>query len=118
VVLTARKAIRVIKKETAAKRGGGKVSPASDLPSADEDGEEALAQALAREPSPELAAQMADEFRRLLDRLRDDESRAIALWQLEGYTVDEIAEKLGCSPRTVARKLVEIRDLWREERPM
>jgi hypothetical protein len=36
---------------------------------------------------------------------------------MEGYTVDEIAQKLGCVPRTVARKLVEICDLWREERP-
>jgi transcriptional antiterminator len=34
---------------------------------------------------------------------------------MEGYTVDEMAERLGCSPRTVARKLAVIRDLWNDE---
>jgi len=46
---------------------------------------------------------------------RDCNNWAIALWQMEGCTVEEIAERLGRSPRTVARKLVLIRDLWRRE---
>jgi IS30 family transposase len=43
------------------------------------------------------------------------ELRSIAVWQLEGYTVDEVAAKLGRSSRTVARKLQLIRGLWHEE---
>jgi ECF sigma factor len=35
--------------------------------------------------------------------------------QVEGYMEGEIAGKLGCSPRTVRRKLTEIRDCWRSE---
>jgi DNA-directed RNA polymerase specialized sigma24 family protein len=31
---------------------------------------------------------------------------------MEGFTADEIAEKLGCSLRTVARKLDAIRVIW------
>jgi DNA-directed RNA polymerase specialized sigma24 family protein len=75
-----------------------------------------LAQLIDSEPAPELAAQIADECRRLLAKLSQDDLQAIALWQMEGYTVEEIAARLGRSPRTVARKLAEIRDLWSDER--
>ncbi len=58
---------------------------------------------------------MAEEFRRLLDRLGDEQLRQIALQRMEGYTGDEIAERLGCARRTVARRLELIRQLWTEE---
>jgi hypothetical protein len=41
----------------------------------------------------------------------------IAVWQMEGHTVEEIAAKVGCSPRTVARKLAVIRERWCWEGP-
>ncbi len=68
--------------------------------------------AISREPSPEFAAEMAEETRRLLDLLGDDPLRSIALWRMEGYTADEIATRLGCTRRTVVRKLEMIRDAW------
>ena len=40
---------------------------------------------------------------------------SIAVWQMEGYTVEEIAARLGRSPRTAARKLAVIRELWDQE---
>ncbi len=58
---------------------------------------------------------MAEECRRLLGKLGDDELRSIAVWQMEGYTVDEIGAKLGRSTRTAARKLAVIRALWKGE---
>jgi DNA-directed RNA polymerase specialized sigma24 family protein len=58
---------------------------------------------------------MADECRRLLDCLGDDELRAIALWKMEGYSNDEIAGKLDCTPRTVGRRLQFIRQIWAAE---
>ena len=58
---------------------------------------------------------MAEEFRRLLDCLGDDQLRQIALERMEGYTADEIAERIGCARRTVARRLELIRQLWGEE---
>jgi DNA-directed RNA polymerase specialized sigma24 family protein len=57
----------------------------------------------------------ADACRRLLDRLKDPELRAVALWKREGYTIEEIAEKLGCVPRTVDRRLRLIRTAWEQE---
>jgi len=37
--------------------------------------------------------------------------------KMEGYSIDEIAAKLGCAPRTVDRKLWVIRTLWEAEAP-
>ena len=67
---------------------------------------------ISQEPTPEFAAQIADEFQSLLARLEDDTLQSVALWKLEGFTNDEIAEKLKCVPRTVERKLQLIRTLW------
>jgi RNA polymerase sigma factor (sigma-70 family) len=70
---------------------------------------------LAREPTAEEAAEMADECRRLLDLLQEPELRQVALWKVEGYTHEEIAAKLDCLPRTVERKVHRIRILWKDE---
>jgi DNA-directed RNA polymerase specialized sigma24 family protein len=114
LTLTVRKAANQVRDERRARRGGGKVSAAADL-RAGADGEPGLAQVISSEPTPELAALAAEEFRRLLDKLGDAELRSIAVWQMEGYTTDEIAQRLRCSVRTVARKLVVIREYWRAE---
>jgi RNA polymerase sigma factor (sigma-70 family) len=77
-------------------------------------------QLLTREPTPEEAAELADDCRRLLDALPEPELRQIALWKVEGYTHAEIAARLDCVPRTVERKVSRIRLLWKhelEERP-
>ena len=48
---------------------------------------------------------VAEDCRLLLDRLDDETLRRVALWTLEGYGTQEIAEKLGCVRRSVERKL-------------
>jgi RNA polymerase sigma factor (sigma-70 family) len=80
-------------------------------------GEVDIEQFLSREPSPELAAELAEEYQRLLDRLGDPQLQAIALWKVEGYANEEIAQKLGCGLRSVERKLHRIRALLEEETP-
>jgi DNA-directed RNA polymerase specialized sigma24 family protein len=72
----------------------------------------ALSQLIGNEPDPQAAFQIAEESRDLLDRLSDTILRAIALWKMEGFTTEEIASKLGCTTRTVERKLQLIRRLW------
>jgi DNA-directed RNA polymerase specialized sigma24 family protein len=72
------------------------------------------AELLSREPTPELAAEVADEYRRLLGRLDDPQLRDIALWKVEGHTNEEIAGRLGCVVRSVERKLHRIRILWED----
>lgn len=78
-------------------------------------GAHAVEQLLARDPTPEEAAEMADECQRLLSLLDDVELRKIALWKVEGYTNDEIAAKLDCVGRTIERKVSRIRMLWKQE---
>jgi RNA polymerase sigma factor (sigma-70 family) len=78
-------------------------------------GDQDLTQLLSREPTPEEAAEVADECRRLLDSLQEPELRQIALWKVEGYTNEEIAARLDCVPRTIERKVSRIRLLWQHE---
>jgi DNA-directed RNA polymerase specialized sigma24 family protein len=113
VLMTARKALRQVHHERRHKRGGGKVVPEADLTPTDAEYDTALDGIIGREPSPEFAAQVADECRFLLDQL-DDELRTIARWKMEGHTNAEIADKLGCLERTVERKLRVIRGLWQD----
>jgi DNA-directed RNA polymerase specialized sigma24 family protein len=115
LALTARKAAHLIQHETRARRGGGKVKTEADLPQTAGDEDFPLARLVSTEPTPAVAAQVAEECRRLLDKLGDDDLRAIAVAQMEGYTVAETAARLGRSERTVARKLVIIRRRWRAE---
>ena len=78
-------------------------------------GDDDVAQLLTREPTPDEAAELADECRRLLDSLKEPELRQIALWKVEGYTHEEIAARLDCVPRTIERKVSRIRLLWKHE---
>ena len=66
---------------------------------------------MGNEPTPEFAAQVAEEYERLLNFL-DDDQRAIAVAKLEGLTNPEIAARLDRSLRTVERKLQLIRGIW------
>ena len=108
-VLTVRKAINLVKHEGRRSRGGGRLVSLSDL-----DGLP-LDEVIGPVPTPELAAQMVDEFRLLLGRLGDDTLRSVALGKMEGATNREIAVSLGCIEQTVERKLRRIRGLWAQE---
>ena len=116
VVITSRKALDLAQHEGRQKRGGAVLEAAlPGLPDSSAVG--GLDQFSSREPTPEFAAEVAEECERLLDRLGDGELRSVALWKMEGYSIDEIAAKLGCAPRTVDRKLWVIRSLWESEAP-
>ena len=117
VLITARKAIDLVQREGRQKRGGGAVRGESALvgPTGGSSRGGGLDQVLGREPTPAFAAQVADECRRLFDRLDDADLRAVALRKLEGFTNAEIAAELGCVVGTVERKLRVIRTLWEQE---
>jgi DNA-directed RNA polymerase specialized sigma24 family protein len=112
VVITARKVGDQVDRRRALKRGGHLLrmdgAAANGLTAG-------LTAAVAREPNPEIAAMVAEETRVLIERLGDKVLQEIALWRMEGYTTDEIATRLGCTRRTVARKLELIRDAWKGE---
>jgi DNA-directed RNA polymerase specialized sigma24 family protein len=114
VVITARKASAQLDRRRALKRGGDRFRVEAAHAAADDstDSGDPLIQIVARQPTPEFAAMVADETAHLLEKLGDEGLRQIALWRMEGYTSDEIADRLGCARRTVARRLDLIRQIW------
>ena len=115
VTITVRKATARRRTYFAQKRGGGRVRGESIF-GQQEDEQGGLDCVLGTEPTPELAAGVAENCRQMLDQLQDETLRQIALWTLEGYRTEEIAEKLGCVRRTVERKLERIREIWKTTR--
>src|SRR5262249_2424846 len=109
VLITVRKAIDLRNYEGRPSRGKGRVQSLTELT---RDGLETLG---SDEPTPELAAQLAEEYQRLMGHLGDSTLRSVATWKLEGYTNDEIAARLGCVLSTVERKLARIRSEWAKE---
>ncbi len=105
VTLTERHAYDLRVAEGRQKRGGDRV----------QDDAGRIDEIACPEPTPEFAAQVAEECRRLLGMLGDEELRRIALLKLEGYTNDEIAVQLGCVRSTVERRLRLIRTRWQQE---
>lgn len=103
---TLRKAAHYLRDAARLKRGGG---------ASQEHRSEVLADLLAREPDPGLAAEVAEEFERLLARLKDPELRQVALLRMEGHSVEDVASAIGCAPRSVKRKLQLIRVIWERE---
>jgi DNA-directed RNA polymerase specialized sigma24 family protein len=116
LVLTDRKACDLAHHERRDRRGGGRVVDATALARGSESTEEAPRHEVrSPEPSPEFAALAAEEFRRLLDMLGDDDLRRVAVRRMEGYSVAEVAAQLGRVPRTVKRWLRLIRQTWEQE---
>lgn len=114
VTLTARKASAYKRHATRQKRGGGQVVGESEMTSGDGDapGFETI---IGGAPTPALVVEVAEEFRRLLDKLGDDELRRVAILKMEGHTVAEIARGLNLSHRAVERRLQSIREAWEGE---
>jgi DNA-directed RNA polymerase specialized sigma24 family protein len=109
VVITVRKACDLARREGRQARGSGRVQVLSDLADCGID------LGIAGEPTPELAAQVADECRRLLSLLENETLRSIALWKMEGDTNQEVAARLGCARVTIDRKVAVIRRAWTDE---
>jgi DNA-directed RNA polymerase specialized sigma24 family protein len=113
VVITIRKALNQIEREFAKKRGKGRLVDEARLAG---DGGSKFGQALdgfaGREPSPELATMVAEEYQQLRSRLENDSLRLVLDLRLEGYGREEIAARLGCTVKTVRRKLEVICTVW------
>jgi len=116
VLITARKAIDLRQYMSRDKRDWRRVS--QEAQGWDEESSwqgSALAAVLSQEPDPAFAAEVAEECRRLLDDLKDEELRQIALLKMEGFTNEEIADQLNCALSTVERRLRLIRKRWEKE---
>jgi RNA polymerase sigma factor (sigma-70 family) len=116
VVIAGRKAANQRKHALRQKRGGGRSRGDSIFARVrSEHSCGSLDEIIGQSPDPAAAFWIAENFRSLLDRLPDNRYRGLVLWKMEGWTNDEIAEKLGCKTRTVERKLHIVRQLWSQE---
>jgi DNA-directed RNA polymerase specialized sigma24 family protein len=110
VTITARKVYQLKLSHGRQKRGGDLVLDEAALAQGKDSGTSIrLEQFIASGPTPEFAAQAAEEFRHILERLPDEKFRQLAQLKMEGYANHEIALKLGCAPRTIIRRLRLIR---------
>jgi pSer/pThr/pTyr-binding forkhead associated (FHA) protein/DNA-directed RNA polymerase specialized sigma24 family protein len=117
MTITTRKALNQARDLGRQKRGGGRVLGEADLADPAPEAGVGLDAIAGTEPDPQFAAMLAEQFRSLLARLRDETLRQIALLKMEGYTNDEIAARLECGVRTVERKLDLVRKTWSAEDP-
>ena len=117
LVITKHKAIDLIRRETAQKRGGG---ASHDGQQARFEGAPANIENLpSRSPSPEIETDVDDLFEHLRNLLDVEDPSGIlaqvAVSRIAGYSVTEIATAVRRTERTVERKLERIRAVWTEQ---
>lgn len=116
MVITTRKAAAAIEKDHRQKRGGGDVRGDSAVMARENEGSVlgGFDRLESEKPSPDIAAVMADQTQQLLASLPDETAQRIAALKIEGFTHQEIADKLSVNTRTVERRLKQIRELWQK----
>jgi RNA polymerase sigma factor (sigma-70 family) len=105
--ISRRKATDRIRRELRTRRGGHATTLSCGLENAEDD-----------LPSPADAVMLRDQLDRLfqeMDATGDAKLRMIAQMRLEGSPNEEIAAQLGCTARTVQRKLHIVERLWRQQ---
>ena len=114
--ITGRKVIDQQRRLNQQKRGGGRVRGDSVVHGNDDDRSSVgFDQFGGDAATPEVLAIAAEEFQRLMLLLDDDRLRQIAQCKLEGYTNEEIGQRLGLACRSIERKLQRIRQIWATE---
>jgi DNA-directed RNA polymerase specialized sigma24 family protein len=116
ITLTGRKVHAHLRHQTRQKRGGGAVrgesvflDKAGDLKAGGIGGVTGETQ------SAEIHAELAEACEDLLNQLDDEQLKQIAVMRMDGYLVDEIADRLELSKRAVERRLQLIRRTWTEQ---
>ena len=73
------------------------------------DDDAAVFEVMGNEPTPEMVAVMSETCEELMNVLEDENLRSVAVGKMEGYSNRQLAEKFGCSERTIERRLNLIR---------
>lgn len=116
LAITKQKVVDYVRRETAQKRGAGRIRIESGVNgNADDSHVFTLDQLISSDPTPEFMLMLQEQHDRLLTLLRDDHLRKVAVSRIEGFTVPEIAADLGVSTRSIERKLALIRGVWSRE---
>jgi RNA polymerase sigma factor (sigma-70 family) len=112
LTIAKRKTVDHIRRETAQKRHQPGQNPDAGLRVSAQISLDELVSSI---PTPDFLVALEEQYVRLLEMLRNDQLREIAVLRIEGYSVAEIAEKMGVSNRAIERKLPLIRAKWKRE---
>ena len=74
-----------------------------------------LLDVIGTEPTPEFTLMMQESVDQFLSHLGVGQLRDLAVAKLEGYSNAEIAQRFGCSERTIERRLHLIREKFQQE---
>jgi DNA-directed RNA polymerase specialized sigma24 family protein len=115
ITLTGRKVNAHLRHQTRQKRGGGAVRGESVFMETDETEKSPGIGGVSSETmTADLHVELEEACGELLDRLPDPQLRQIAVMRMDGFLVDDIAERLGISKRATERRLQLIRRTWSE----
>ncbi|MFK8114661.1 MAG: ECF-type sigma factor [Rubripirellula sp.] len=116
ITLTGRKVHAHLRHQTRQKRGGGSVRGESVF--MDRAGElraGGIGGVTGDGQTADVHAELAEACDVLLNQLDDEQLKQIAIMRMDGFLVDEIAERLELSKRAVERRLQLIRRTWTEQ---
>lgn len=80
-----------------------------------EDAEGSIVEAIGQEPSPDMALMVQESLEQFFSHLGVGQLQELAVAKLEGYSNAEIAQRFGCSERTIERRLHLIREKCQQE---
>ena len=116
ITLTGRKVHAHLRYQTRQKRGGGTVRGESVfLDQAGERKAGGIGGITGGADSADIHAELAEACDVLLEQLADEQLKQIAVMRMDGFLVDEIAQRLELSKRAVERRLQLIRRTWTEQ---
>ncbi|MCA9031300.1 MAG: hypothetical protein KDA66_10850 [Planctomycetaceae bacterium] len=107
-VITSRKISAQRRQANRHKRGRGNVSGESAF------GSMGINEFPANQFSPDLLAEVTESCDQLLNAIPDELMRKVVLLKWQGATNGQVADELGCTRRTIERKLERIRRIWVE----
>jgi DNA-directed RNA polymerase specialized sigma24 family protein len=104
--MAARKVVDKRRHDLRQRRGGNVRLHSLDHAGDDEN----VIEAIGDEPSPEMVMMMQESVEQLFSHLGVGQLRDLAGAKLEGYSNAELAQRFGCSERTIERRLHLIRE--------
>ncbi len=115
ITLTGRKVNAHLRFQTRQKRGGGAVRGESVFMHEDDSRKSpGIGGVSDQSMTADLNVELEEACNALLDQLPDAQLRQIAVMRMDGFLVDEIADRLGLSKRATERRLQLIRRTWSE----
>lgn len=115
VTIVSRKITSQRRKHYSLKRGAGAVSGESAFlgpGSVDSGMEIGIAQIMDERQLPETSDALARTCEELLNQLPDEKHKQTALMRMEGFTSQEISERLQCSIARTKQRVARIKEIW------